>query len=284
MAWLPGAWRSRRQRSSRTVTPRSAAVAHSARALGLAGQALDPNDPLGPSLGLGQLLLREAFVAAARAISGDLTLATVEQATESLGRRIRHAEVAAVLASAELPDRAALSAAELEVAYLVDEATAEHRLGPVTRRACWAMGLLVVAIAAALVLLTLALHQPWEKYAWSASSAWSGFPQSGTLGQHGAYGLLFHTEEEDDPWVVVDLGKTRTIKEVLVKNRSDMDTDRGLPLVLELGGQDHQFATVESRTTRFDVWDVKFAPRPARFVRLHARGRTILHLREVQIR
>jgi hypothetical protein len=223
-------------------------------------------------------------VAAARAISGDLTLATVEQATESLGRRIRHAEVAAVLASAELPDRAALSAAELEVAYLVDEATAEHRLGRVTRRACWAMGLLVVAVAAALALLTLALRKPWEQYTWSASSAWSGFPQSGTLGQHGAYGLLFHTDEEDDPWVIVDLGKTRTIKEVLVKNRADMDTDRGLPLVVELGGPDRRFATVESRTTRFDVWDVKFAPRAARYVRLRAQGRTVLHLREVRIR
>jgi len=190
----------------------------------------------------------------------------------------------AVLGSAELPDPAALAEAELEVAYLVDEATAERRLVRATRRACWAMGCLVVAIAGALALLTLGLRKPWEKYAWSASSAWSGFPQSGTLGQHGAYGLLFHTEEEDNPWVVVDLGKTRTIREVLVKNRADMDTDRGLPLVLELGGQDHQFAAVESRATRFDVWDVKFAPRPARYVRLLAQGRTVLHLREVQIR
>jgi hypothetical protein len=259
-------------------------AAYGARALGLAGQALDPNHPLGPSLGLGQLLLREAFVAAARALSGELTLATVEAAAETLGQLNRRAGVVAVLGSAELPDRTALAEAELEVAYLLDEATAERRLRRVTRRACWTMGLLVVAVAAALTLLALALRKPWEKYTWCASSAWSGFPQSGTLGQHGAYGLLFHTEEEDNPWVVVDLGKTRTVSEVLVKNRADLDTDRGLPLVLELGGQDHQFTAVESRATRFDVWDVKLAPRPARYVRLHAQGRTVLHLREVQIR
>jgi hypothetical protein len=259
---------------------------HSARALALAGRALDPNAPRGPSLALGQLLLREAFVAAVRAISGDVTLASVEQAADILERRgePRRTEVVAALGRAELPDTPALLRAEMEVAYLVDEATGQTRLDRATRRACWALGLLVVAVGAALALLALALGKPWEDYAWSTSSAWSGFPQSGTLGQHGAYGLLFHTEEEDNPWVVVDLRKTRTIREVLVRNRADVDSDRGLPLVLELGGQDRQFGAVSTRTAPFDVWDVKFTARPARYVRLRAQGRTILHLREIQIR
>ena len=57
---------------------------------------------------------------------------------------------------------------------------------------------------------------------WTASSgfAWDHWPRSGSLRGHGMYGLLFHTEEEDRPWLRVDLGGELELHHVILTNRS----------------------------------------------------------------
>src|SRR5580692_1876942 len=67
-------------------TPVDPALAYGEEALELAGRALDPNGPGGASLALGQLLLREAFVAAAKVACKDDSLASVEAALDALHR------------------------------------------------------------------------------------------------------------------------------------------------------------------------------------------------------
>jgi hypothetical protein len=166
----------------------------------------------------------------------------------------------------------------------VEEATVSRRFIRAKRQALWTFALLGIAVVAVAVISAVTLRKPWEDYAWFASSTWPGFEQFGTLGQRGAYDLIFHTGEQVDPWVVVDLGALRTVEKVLVKNRTEYGSERGLPLVLELAGTNRQFVAVSTRTTTYDEWEVKFPPHKTRYLRLRAIGTTVLHLREIQIR
>ena len=274
--------------SSRNREPaeQTADSEQAARALALAGAALDPNAPGGPSLALGQLLLREAFVAVARALCNDTSIDRVEAATaglERLGRPASHAVVA--LGQAAVADNEALARAQSDVAQLVDQATAKRRMPGAMWRGLLAFGLVAGAVATVARIASPPPPQTWEDYAWHASSAWNGFVQSGTLAHRGRHDLLLHTGEEDDPWVVVDLGAVRIVHDVRVINRADCCQDRGLPLVLEVATEeDGPFTPVETRTEPFDAWRVTFPPRKARYVRLRAIGRTILNLSEIQIR
>jgi hypothetical protein len=264
-------------------------------ALKLAGQALDPDAPYGPSLALGQRLLREAFISATRTLCGDPQIDSVEAAARSLARRDepgssgrperRRAELVAALEPLSVPDHAALTKAELEVARLLDEATGRRRVARAERRALWALAGLIVAVTSLLIFANRRLHPQWENYHWTASSALPGFALSGTLGEHDwTYDLVFHTLEENSPWVVVDLLSTRSIEDVTVVNRSDCCSERGLPLALELAGEDGKFVEIGTRTSPFETWRVTFRPQTARYVRLRAKSRTILHFRDVQIR
>lgn len=264
-------------------------------ALRLAGQALDPDASYGPSLALGQRLLREAFIAAACALCGDTEIGSFEAAARALARRDeprrsghperRRAEAVAALDPLSVPDHAALTKAELEVARLLDEATGGRRVVRAQRRALWALTVLIVAVTSLLIFANRRLHPQWKNYRWTASSALPGFALSGTLGEHDwTYDLVFHTLEETSPWVVVDLLSTRSIEDVTVVNRSDCCTERGLPLVLELAGEDRKFVEIGTRTSPFETWRVRFRPQAARYLRLRAKSRTILHFRDVQIR
>jgi hypothetical protein len=242
------------------------------------------------------MLLREAFLGAARTICGDASLDSVENAADALDRQRepgvgtpavranRRARVLRALGRAAVPDDATLTQAEIDVADLVDEATGDRRMARATRRAVWAFGLLAIAVAIAAVVATVMLRNPWENYTWSASSTWGAFPQSGTLGEHWAYDLLFHTDEQKDPWVIVDFHDVRTVGRILVRNRTDCCSDRSLPLMLELAGNDRTFTPVGTRTLPFEEWEVTFPPRKARFLRLSVKSTTFLHLCEIQIR
>jgi hypothetical protein len=46
--------------------------------------------------------------------------------------------------------------------------------------------------------------------------------------------ILFHTLEEESPWVEYDLGSRKAFKRLVVKNRSDCCPDRAVPLVFEV--------------------------------------------------
>ena len=191
----------------------------------------------------------------------------------------------ATLGQSTVPDGAALARAEMEVARLLDEANGGRRLVRAQKRALWTLTLLIMVATSVLAFAARTLHEPWESFRWKASSAWGHYPLSDTLGGHDwVSNLIFHTEEEEDPWVVVDLLSTRAIRQVMVVNRVDCCRERALPLVLDLAGEDGNYDEIAERTSLFETWNVTFPERRARYVRLRSKGTTILHLSDIQIR
>ena len=263
------------------------------KALTLAGCALDTNALGGSSLRLGRLLLREAFVAAARTICKDDKIESIESAAialqaqkkigDSVWSNTEIGDTVATLIATTPPDEVALARAELEVTRLVEQAAGAPKFTRAVRISHWVIASLAAVVVMVVGFSYFALRRPWLDYTWFASSAWPGFPQYGKLSDHGQYDLIFHTNEEANPWVVVDMHETRSVKYVRVVNRTDWGRERGLPLILDLAGTDQHYQSVSSRAAPFDVWDVTFPPHKARYVRLRATGVTILHFREVQI-
>lgn len=95
--------------------------------------------------------------------------------------------------------------------------------------------------------------------------------------------LGFHTQVESEPWVRIDLGASQRVGEVVVYNRTDCCGDRALPLVVETSTDGSTFAEVSRRESGFDVWDARFGPVEARYVRLRTLARNPLHLNEVEV-
>ena len=276
-------------------TARAALIERGSRSLAMAGQALDTNSSSGPDLVLARLLLGHALAAAAGAIKPNAAIHSVRDAAvalEQAGELVRvagsSARGRALLACLEIEQEAQLTRSELAEAELLIGKLIDARRGkPVAsrsvRRKYVGLALLVVGVATIVTTPTLLRGGPWEKYRWTASSAAEGFSTTGTLGKVGPFQLLFHTEYEDEPWVVIDLVKLRPVHSISIRNREDCCDERCLPLVIEVAGDDQQFVEVARRTETFDVWKVEFPARKSRYVRLRVEATTMLHLREIKI-
>lgn len=100
----------------------------------------------------------------------------------------------------------------------------------------------------------------------------------------GCEGLLFHTENENSPWIEYDLGAPRTVKRVEVTNRLDCCGDRAAPLLVEVSTDHTSWKEVARRDLEFIVWTASFPRTTARYVRLRVPRPTALHLKEIVIR
>ena len=113
---------------------------------------------------------------------------------------------------------------------------------------------------------------------WKASSALPGFPRSGTVMALPVQDFFCHTEEEEGPWVEIDLGSARQVRTVTVGNRLDCCAERALPLVVEVGTDGGKLVEVARRTLPFGVWSEPIRPQLARYVRIRVAGKSYLHL------
>lgn len=95
--------------------------------------------------------------------------------------------------------------------------------------------------------------------------------------------ILFHTNEEMNPWFEIDLGARKAVKALQVKNRPDSNQDRAIPLVAEVSDDQSNWREVARREVSFSIWEPKFAPVKTRFVRLRVPRHTALHLEEVKV-
>lgn len=234
------------------------------RVLRLAGQALDPNAEGGADPILARDLLVDALVLA-----------------KAAGADERADELLRVLGDEHAPKD--LTAAELLVTQILDAAEGHEKTRRAARRRPWMFAVLLVLVA--LTVLTFnELRFPWRAYHFRTSSAAGGYSTEGTLGEVKGYDLLFHTQEEENPWVEVDLGKMREISRIVARQRIDCCKDRGLPMVVEIAGEDRAFRQVGERDTEFEKWDIRFPPESARWVRIRSTATTTLHLADIQIR
>ncbi|MBK7865295.1 MAG: discoidin domain-containing protein [Archangiaceae bacterium] len=95
--------------------------------------------------------------------------------------------------------------------------------------------------------------------------------------------IFFHTQEEDGPWIELDLKELRTFSEVRVANRTDCCAERARPLVVELSEDAKKWREVARHDQVFSLWSAKFASQTARYVRLRIPRKTAFHLVSVQV-
>lgn len=115
------------------------------------------------------------------------------------------------------------------------------------------------------------------------SSKWADCqPDKGRCGGYPTR-VLFHTNEEKNPWFQLDLGAPTTFSKVFVQNRSDMARMRAVPLVLEVSDDGQTFKALGRRDDRFDTFTYEFPATTARYVRLRVDRISVLHLEAVKV-
>ena len=300
-------------RAYRTQLPRVEHVRlrHALAALELADRAYDPVEPLrsGSSLGLSISLYREAVYFALLAQDERFTgpdLATLFRelpqdllefaagGTEEL-RAVRLALAerdfvqTADLAQELLPGDAKV-ARDFAHALVRKKLLPEARVGSLLlQRGARSFGLtalFAVLLTVGIVSIQRLTLKPdlAEGKSWRASSALDVCKPKEHYCASARTDIFFCTLEEASPWVEIDLGKRTDFSRIDVTNRSDCCGERAAPLVAEVSDDQNSWREVARRKDSFSEWSTKFAPQKARYVRLRALRRTILHLEKVAVR
>jgi hypothetical protein len=92
-----------------------------------------------------------------------------------------------------------------------------------------------------------------------------------------------HTNQENEPWLELDLQSAKKMSSALVVNRTDCCIDRVVPLVFEVSDDHKRWREVARSRAPFREWKPTFAPVSARWVRLRVPRFSMLHLKRVQI-
>jgi hypothetical protein len=309
-------WRGKSLRIARAFRTRLPLVEqtrlkHALTALELADRAYDPVDPLrtGSSLALSISLYREAayyaLLAQSESFAGhDLAALFATLPNDLLEfaaggeQELRAVKLALVertfVETAELPQETlpadAAAAREFAHALVRRKLAPEARVGSLLlQRGIRSFGLAVLLVGClvggfiAFQRLTLkpdlAAGKPWR----ASSSLDTCRPQEHYCASARS-DIFFCTVEEVNPWVEIDLGKPTTFSRMEVTNRSDCCPDRAAPLAVEVSLDQKNWHEVVRRQDTFSVWSPKFKQQTARYVRLRALRRTILHLEKVAVR
>ena len=96
-------------------------------------------------------------------------------------------------------------------------------------------------------------------------------------------GFFFHTQDELNPWLEIDLLQNQQFSALHVFNRQDCCAERVVPLVIEVSTDHAHWREVARKTDVFDEWKPRFSPVSARWVRLRIAGRSLLHLYDVRV-
>lgn len=94
---------------------------------------------------------------------------------------------------------------------------------------------------------------------------------------------FFHTLEESNPWLEIDLTRTQDISKVHVFNRQDCCAERAAPLVVEVSTDQQKWHEVARKRDSFDDWRGSFPTVKARWVRFRVAKRSHLHLLDVRV-
>jgi hypothetical protein len=137
--------------------------------------------------------------------------------------------------------------------------------------------LLLVAVLSPLVGLGLVLFSPKDLaigQPWHTSSALPALFSAN---------IMFHTNEELNPWFEIDLGRPHSIRRLSVKNRTDCCLERAVPLLAEVSTDRSTWKQVARQDTSFTLWEPRFPSVKARYLRLRVPRLTALHLEQVKV-
>ena len=95
--------------------------------------------------------------------------------------------------------------------------------------------------------------------------------------------FFFHTQEQNQPWLEIDLGGVQRFSSVKVVNRQDCCSERAIPLVVEVSSDGQKWQQIARKNELFTEWHPQFSPVEARWVRLRIPKKGILHLVSVDV-
>jgi hypothetical protein len=124
----------------------------------------------------------------------------------------------------------------------------------------------------------LALNKPWR----ASSNAVTGCGSPLQFCDDSP-SYFFHTADEKDPWVEIDLEEAKDFSAVRLIARRDCCFERGLPLVVEVSLDQTKWKQVAKRTETYKSLKLEFPRQHARYVRVRAVGVTMLHLAAVRV-
>jgi hypothetical protein len=243
------------------------------------GRAARPDEPAQAAASLGKLIALEPETQGWLLPCDEATLRVLEEPFHARAERSRE----------EIEQRAREAQRWLAVAL----ARAEERVSPVSelraRRALRVYPALALAVGLMLGAIVLAVRgargpdlaasRPWR----ASSSLYECRPSAHQCGGV-TTDIFFHTQDEDNPWVEIDLQSVRRIGRVEVDNRTDSAAERAVPLILEVSSDGKSYRKVAEQTQVFNTWDARFAPTAARYVRLRSPRKTMLHLERISVR
>ena len=116
---------------------------------------------------------------------------------------------------------------------------------------------------------------------WAASSALAGYTKGGKIGTFQSDDIFFHTIDEENPWVEIDLGAPTKISQVSLKNRVNCCAEREVPTVIELSVDRRTWTEVARQEKPFLVWEPTFPAQDVRYVRARAPRRTFYHFAQI---
>jgi hypothetical protein len=152
------------------------------------------------------------------------------------------------------------------------------RVGTVTALALFCVGFGGLKLFQLSLGRNIALHRPIQV---------SSIAAEGTLGAELVDGITdnlgCHTDNEPNPYVIIDLGRQRRFDRLVVYNRADCCQERAIPLSIDVSDDGATFRTIAERKVVFEKWTAKDLHAKGRYVRLQLQTTQYLHLAEVEI-
>jgi hypothetical protein len=125
----------------------------------------------------------------------------------------------------------------------------------------------------------LAAGKPWR----TSSIGMTCYPQQHRCGT-ARTDILFHTQEEENPWFELDLRAPTEFSIVEVFNRSDCCPDRAIPIAIEISNDKQNWKEIARREETFGTWTARVGKQKTRYIRLKSLRRTTLHLEGIAVR
>jgi hypothetical protein len=314
-------WRGQAMRAARqtelSARPQRQQRERAVVAARLASYALDPSDPslsgaaghlacalyaesIGWSLRLAAAGAADTVHATRAPDSQELSRLLVEQhaaleavvGTDTLARISKYLSERAFEHTTSPADEVEKTAHELKLLaqrLLENQAGTAHAVDRVVAQRALRLGCLAVALASSMWLIS-ALRERAELSSdlsvgkpWATSSTHEVICQSPAHHCGSDKGYFFHTQEEKDPWLEIDLNKVERFSAVRVLNRLDCCAERVAPLLIEASSDHRSWRQLAVNKDPFENWKASFPPAEARWVRLRIARRSHLHLFDVRV-